>query len=312
MISYIIKRILLLIPVLLGVILLTFLIAQVTPGDPAAIALGPMATVQDIADLRSHLGLDDPLHIQFFRYLSRVVQGDLGLSIRGQTPVLTEILLRLPSTVKLTSLAMAMALVFGVGAGLIAAVTRRKSLEGVVMVTALIGISVPSFWMAILCIVVFGVNLGWVSVVGGEGFKNLILPAFTLSLAPGAFLARLTRSSMKEVIREDYIRTARAKGLSWFRITEVHALKNSMIPVVTVIGLQIAAMLGGTVFIESVFARPGLGRFAVNAIANRDFPQIQGVVLFLASAYAVLNLLVDILYTVLDPRISYNRKDSSK
>lgn len=310
MVFYIVRRILMLIPILLGVIILTFLIAQITPGDPAALALGPMATAEDIAELRQELGLNDPIPVQFARYVSRVIRGDLGKSIRGQTPVLSEILLRLPSTLELTALAMAMALVFGVGAGLAAAMTRSKALESAVMVTSLAGLSVPNFWLAIICIVVFGINLGWVSVVGGEGFRNLILPAFTLSLAPGAFLARLTRSSMKEVIREDYIRTARAKGLSWRRVTRIHALKNSMIPVVTVIGLQIASMLGGTVFIESVFARPGLGRFAVNAIAARDFPQIQGVVFFLAVAYSVINLIVDILYTVLDPRISYNRKES--
>jgi peptide/nickel transport system permease protein len=296
---------------MVGVIFLTFLIAQITPGDPAAMALGPMATAEQIGQLRDRLGLNDPFLSQFFRYLSRVARGDLGLSIRGQTPVLDEILLRLPSTLELAGMAMLLAILMGVGAGLTAAMSRRKVVEGVVMVSALVGLSIPSFWMAIMLIMLFGVQLGWVSVIGGTGLRNLVLPAFCLALGPGAVLARLTRSSMKEVLREDYVRTAKAKGLTRQRVTKVHILKNSMIPVVTVIGLQTAAMLGGTVFIESVFARPGLGRFAVNAIANRDFPQIQGVVLFLALVYTLMNLLVDVLYAILDPRIEYQAKEGS-
>lgn len=311
MLQYIVRRLIMLIPIMVGVIFLTFLIAQITPGDPAAMALGPMATAEQIGQLRDRLGLNDPFLSQFFRYLSRVARGDLGLSIRGQTPVLDEILLRLPSTLELAGMAMLLAILMGVGAGLTAAMSRRKVVEGVVMVSALVGLSIPSFWMAIMLIMLFGVQLGWVSVIGGTGLRNLVLPAFCLALGPGAVLARLTRSSMKEVLREDYVRTAKAKGLTRQRVTKVHILKNSMIPVVTVIGLQTAAMLGGTVFIESVFARPGLGRFAVNAIANRDFPQIQGVVLFLALVYTLMNLLVDVLYAILDPRIEYQAKEGS-
>ncbi|MFZ4614591.1 MAG: ABC transporter permease [Rectinemataceae bacterium] len=311
MAQFIARRLIMLIPVMIGVVFCTFLIAQVTPGDPAALALGPMATAEQIAQLRDRLGLNDPFFTQFFHYLGRVARGDLGLSIRGQTPVMEEILMRLPSTVELTALAMLFAIVMGVGAGLVAAITRSRAIDGAVMVTALVGLSVPNFWLAIMLISIFGVWLGWVSVIGGEGIRNLILPAFSLALAPGAVLARLTRSSMKEVVREDYVRTARAKGLSRRRVVNVHVLKNSMIPVVTVIGLQTAAMLGGAVFIESVFARPGLGRFAVNAISSRDFPQIQGVVLFLALVYSLVNLLVDVLYAVLDPRIGYQSKEVS-
>jgi ABC-type dipeptide/oligopeptide/nickel transport system permease component len=174
------------------------------------------------------------------------------------------------------------------------------------MITALVGLSIPSFWLAIILIIIFGVNLQWVSVTGGEGLKDLILPAFCLALAPAAVLARLTRSSILEVIREDYVRTARAKGVGQRAIVTVHVLRNAMIPVVTVMGLQFAAMVGGTVFIENVFARPGLGRFAVNAIAARDYPQVQGVVLFVATAYVLLNLVVDLVYGWLDPRIRYD------
>lgn len=309
MIQYVIRRLLMLIPILLGVIFLTFLIAQITPGDPAALALGPMATTEQIAQLRTHLGLDDPLLKQFYRYLSQVFRGNLGLSIRGQTPVMQDILLRLPSTLELAGMAMLMAVLMGIGAGLAAAMTRSKIIEGMVMVSALVGLSIPGFWMAIMLIMIFGVQLGWVSVIGGTGLRNLVLPAFCLALGPGAVLARLARSSMKEVVREDYIRTAKAKGLSRGMVTRAHVLKNSMIPVVTVVGLQTAAMLGGAVFIESVFARPGLGRFAVQAIANRDYPQIQGVVLFMALMYALLNLVVDLLYAFLDPRIDYQVKE---
>ncbi|CAG1012517.1 partial Glutathione transport system permease protein GsiC, partial [Anaerolineales bacterium] len=191
-------------------------------------------------------------------------------------------------------------------AGIVSATAKNKYLDGATMAIALIGISIPSFWLAIILIIIFGIQLGWVSVTGGEGVKDLILPSFCLALAPAAVLARLTRSSILEVVREDYVRTARAKGLREIVVTARHLLRNALIPVVTVMGLQFGGMLGGTVFIESVFARPGLGRFAVNAIAARDFPQIQGMVLFTATVYVLLNLGVDLLYGWLDPRIRYD------
>lgn len=306
MLMYAVRRLLMLIPILLGVTLLTFAIAQVTPGDPVALMLGPAATPERVAALRQQLGFDDPLPVQFGRYVWNALHGDLGRSVRGQTPVLAEILARFPSTVELTVAAMLLAVVGGVGAGVVAAISRRRSVETVTMIVALIGLSLPSFWLAIILILVFGVNLRWVSVAGGEGLKNLILPAFCLALAPAAVLARLTRSSILEVIREDYVRTARAKGLGQRAVVLVHVLRNSLIPVVTVIGLQFAGMLGGAVFIENVFARPGIGRFAVNAIAARDYPQVQGVVLFTAAIYVLINLAVDLIYGWLDPRIRYD------
>jgi ABC-type dipeptide/oligopeptide/nickel transport system permease component len=234
------------------------------------------------------------------------MHGDLGKSIRGQTDVLDEILARFPSTLQLTVGAMLFAIVVGVGAGVIAATSRRRGVDSATMVTALMGLSIPNFWLAIILIIIFGVNLQWVSVTGGEGWKDLILPAFCLGLASAAILARLTRSSILEVIREDYVRTARAKGLGQRAVVVIHVMRNALIPVVTVIGLQFAGMLGGAVFIENVFARPGIGRFAVNAIAARDYPQVQGVVLFTASIYVLLNLLVDLAYGWLDPRIRYD------
>jgi peptide/nickel transport system permease protein len=306
MVMYITRRLLMLVPVLLGVTLLTFAIIQMTPGDPVILMLGPHATPERIAQFREQLGLNDPLYVQYGRYVWRALHGDLGQSFRGQTSVMREILDRFPSTVQLTLAALALAIPGGVLVGMVAATTRRKWIDNASMLAALVGLSIPNFWLAIILILVFGVTLRWVSVTGGEGTKDLILPALTLALAPAAVLARLTRSSILEVVREDYVRTARSKGLPGREVTRVHILRNALIPVVTVIGLEFAAMLGGTVFIENVFARPGIGRFAVNAIVARDYPQIQGVVLLAATVYALLNLAVDLVYGWLDPRIRYD------
>jgi ABC-type dipeptide/oligopeptide/nickel transport system permease component len=306
MLMYVIRRLLLLIPILLGVSLLTFAIAQLTPGDPAVLMLGNNATPERVAQLREQLGLNDPVLEQYGRFVWNALHGDLGKSFRGGTPVLDEILARFPSTVELTVSAMLLATIGGVTAGVIAATARRRWIDTATMSVALLGLSVPSFWLAIILIIIFGVNLKWVSVTGGEGLKDLILPSLTLALGPAAVLARLTRSSILEVLREDYVRTSRAKGLTERTVTLVHVLRNAMIPVVTVLGLQFAGLLGGAVFIESVFARPGIGRFAVNAIAARDYPQIQGVVLFTATVYVLINLAVDVLYGVIDPRIRYD------
>jgi peptide/nickel transport system permease protein len=306
MLLYTMRRLLLLIPILLGVTLLTFAIAQITPGDPVALMLGVGATPERVAAVREQLGYNDPLLVQYARYVGNALRGDLGQSVRGQTPVLREIWMRLPSTFELTLAAMLLAIIGGVGAGVIAAATRNRVAQTLTMIIALVGLSVPSFWLAILLILVFGVKLQWVAVTGGEGLKDLILPAVCLALGPAAVLARLTRSSVLEVIREDYVRTARAKGMQERAIVLKHVLRNALIPVITVIGMQFAAMLSGAVFIESVFARPGLGRFVVNAVSARDYPQVQGIVLFMATVYVVLNLLVDLAYGWLDPRIRFD------
>ena len=305
MLMYTLRRLLMLVPVLFGVTLLTFAIVQVTPGDPVVMMLGSRATPEQIAEFRELFGLDDPILVQYGRYVWNAIHGDLGKSFRGQTPVMREILDRFPSTFRLTFAAMLLAIPGGVFFGIVAATTRRKGVDNATMLATLIGLSIPNFYLGIILILVFGVSLGWVSTTGGEEVKDLIMPAFTLALAPAAVLARLTRSSILEIIREDYVRTARSKGLNWRAITRVHILRNSLIPVVTVIGLEFAAMLGGTVFIENVFARPGIGRFAVNAIVARDYPQVQGVVLFAATIYVLLNLAVDLVYGFLDPRIRY-------
>jgi peptide/nickel transport system permease protein len=304
--AYVLRRLLALIPVLLGVSFLTFAITQVTPGDPVVLMLGNYATPERVLELRQQLGLNDPFFVQFGRYVWNAVHGNLGLSIRGQTPVAQEILQRFPSTLQLTLAAVLFCWVAGIGLGLIAGTARRKIVDSSTMVLALTGLSVPSFWLAIILIILFGIKLKWVSVTGGSGLKDLILPAFCLGLAPAAVLARLTRSCMLEVMREDYVRTARAKGLGERLIMVRHVLRNAMIPVITVMGLQFGGMLGGAVFIESVFARPGIGRFAINAISARDYPQIQGMVLFTASLYVLINLAVDMAYGFLDPRIRFD------
>lgn len=301
--KYLIRRLLFLIPVLLGVSFLVFAIAEVTPGDPIKVMLGARASAERVAMLRAELHMDDPFLVRYGRFVWNAFHGDFGRSIRGQTPVINEIMERLPKTGELTLAAMLFSCLVGIPAGAIAARNQGKFTDGAIMVTALVGTSLPSFWLAIMLITIFGVKLGWISVVGGEGLKELILPAIVLGLGPAAVLARLTRSSMIEVMEEDYVRTARGKGLSERLVIVRHIMRNSFIPVLTYLGLLLADLLGGAVFTESVFGRPGLGRFAVNAISARDFPQIQGMVLFTASIYVVFNLLVDILYSVVDPRI---------
>lgn len=304
MARYIARRLFMAIPVLLGVSFLVFLIAEFVPGDPVRLMLWFAATPERIARLRAELHLDDPFLLRYGRFIWNVLHGDLGFTVRGHVPVLGEILARLPSTFKLTASSMAFAAVFGISMGVIAARNRGKAVEWIAMVSALVGISIPSFWAAILLIIVFAVRLKWFPVVSsGDGLKDLILPTFVLALGPAAVLARLTRSCMIEVLEEDYVRTARGKGLNEKTVMYRHILRNAFIPLITYVGMLFAELLGGTVFIESVFARPGLGRLAVTAISARDFPMVQGLVLFIAAFYVLLNLIVDILYTVIDPRI---------
>ncbi|NLX42449.1 MAG: ABC transporter permease [Chloroflexi bacterium] len=303
---YVFRRLLMLLPILVGVSLLAFAILHVTPGDPAVLMLGQYATPDRITGLRQELGLDDPLHVQYGRYLWRALHGDLGSSFRSQRPVIQEILDRFPSTMQLTLTALFLSVIVGVSTGVLAATARNRWVDGGLMAGALVGLSIPEFWLGIVLLIVFGVKLKMVPITGGTGLRALILPSVTLALAPAAVLARLTRSSMLEVIREDYVRTAWAKGLGGRSVIVSHVLRNALIPVVTVLGLQFAGLLAGTVFIENVFARPGIGRLVVNAIAARDYPMVQGIVLFTATVYAFLNLAVDVLYGFLDPRIRYD------
>jgi ABC-type dipeptide/oligopeptide/nickel transport system permease component len=249
------------------------------------------------------LGLDDPPLVQYVRYVANTVRGDFGTSIRSQRPVLDEIRERLPSTAELALGGLFFSAIIGIPMGVAAAATRRRWLSGLVMATSVLGLSIPGFWLAVLGLIVFGVNLKWITVMGGQGIKDLILPSLCLGLGEGAVLARLTYTTVSETLLADYVRTARAKGLADRLVLWRHALRNALIPILTVVGLQIGNLLSGSVFMEAVFARPGLGRYAINAINNRDFPQIQGMVLFTALIYVLVNLAIDIAYAWADPRI---------
>jgi peptide/nickel transport system permease protein len=302
MIQFLLRRILFAIPVALGVSVLAFSMSHLTPGDPVSIMLGERATAESVARLKTQLGLDRPLPVQYWRYVSLAVQGDLGTSIRSGQPVLQEIGDRLGPTAELTGAAMLIAIVLGVSLGTLAAVSRSPLLESAIMAFALLGISMPTFWSGLIFIMVFSLGLQWLPVTG-SGVTGLILPAVTLALPAAAVLARMTRSSLLEVLGQDYIRTARSKGLRPNLITVKHALRNAFIPVLTIVGLQFGGLMAGSVIVESVFARPGVGRFAVNAILARDFPQVQGIVLLAGLVYVLVNAVVDLLYGVLDPRI---------
>lgn len=303
---YILRRLISAIPVLLGVSFLVFAVGKITPGDPARIILGVRATPENIAEMRKQLNLDDPLVIQYGKYILNVIQGDFGRSYKGQTPVFEEIVMRIPPSFELGAAAFLFAVIVGIPAGIAAARNHNKLTDNSIMMVALTWLSLPSFWVAIVVIIVFGVQLKWIPITGGEGLSDLIAPAFCLGIGPAAVLARLTRASSLEVFREDYVRTAYAKGLSDQMVQMRHILRNALIPVVTFLGFLFADLIGGAVFIESVFARPGLGRFAINAINGRDMPQIQGIVLMGATLYVLMNLLVDILYGIIDPRIGYS------
>lgn len=306
MVRYTLRRVGMTLLVLLAVSVLVFLMSHLTPGDPATIMLGENASRADVLRLRHELGLDRPLPVQYGRYLVNVLRGDLGRSIRSGRPVAGEIWERFPPTLQLTLAATVVAIAAGVLLGALAATSRNRVAETLLMSASLVGISMPSFWLGLLLILLFGLVLRWLPIAGGSGWQALVLPAVTLAAQAAAVLARLTRASLLEVLPSDYVRTARAKGVGARRVLFHHALRNALIPVVTVIGLQFGGLLGGAVIVESVFARSGLGRFAVGAIQARDFPLIQGIVVFAAAVYALVNLSVDVLYLALDPRISYD------
>ena len=301
---YVLQRILLVIPVLIGVSVAAFMMSHLVPGDPVSVMLGDRATAEDSARLRQELGLNDPIIVQYGRYVRDALTGDFGTSIRSGQPVLEEIWARFPSTLLLTTCACIAAAVVGIVLGVAAAVSKRGIVDAGIMCFALLGISMPGFWSGILLILLFGLKLGWLP-IAGSGPKALILPTIALAAPAAAVLARMTRSSVLEVVGQDFVRTARAKGLGERTLIIRHVLRNALVPVITVIGLQFGGLLGGTVIIESVFSRPGLGRYTVTAIESRDFPQIQGIVLFTAAIYVFVNLAVDLTYAVIDPRIRY-------
>lgn len=295
---------------LVGVTIVVFLILELIPGDPVQVLLfgSDMAgnvTPEYMEEMREALGLNDPLPIRYGRFLQGVVTGDMGDSIRTGRPVMEEVLERLPKTLQLALSGLAVGVTLGVVAGVWAAARRGTVLDTAVMMAAAGGTSIPGFWLGMILALVFGVELGWLPVYGSGTWKHLLLPSVTLGVGAAAVIARMTRSGVLEVLRRDYVRTARAKGLNERIVLYRHALKNALIPVVTVIGVQAGTLLGGTVIVESVFAWPGLGRLTLGAIAARDLPQIQAVVLVTAVTYVMSNLFVDVMYGYLDPRIRY-------
>jgi peptide/nickel transport system permease protein len=334
MFQYTVRRLLQLIPVLFGMTFIVFMIIRAIPGDPAQTILGQQATKEAVAALRAQLGLDNPWYVQYFHYLTGLFQGDLGESIRTKSAVSSEIWPYLAATFELALVAMIIAIVIGVNAGIISAWFQNSWFDYTAMILALVGVSVPIFWLGLMGQWVFGIQLDILPTTGRENIRNpvdaitnlyildtliqgdfqklgavvkhLILPGLALATIPMAIIARMTRSSMLEVMRSDYIRTARAKGLKMFLVVYKHSLKNAVIPVLTVIGLQMGLLLGGAILTETIFGWPGIGRYIFDAIGYRDYPVIQSGILVVAAIFVTINLIVDLLYAAVDPRIKYN------
>lgn len=306
MLHYIERRLVFSIPILFLISVVVFSIMHILPGDPVKIMLaGQPVSGETVELLRKEYGLDKPLHRQYLSFLGGAVTGDLGNSIKTKRPVLDEIITQFPDTLQLTLAGMAIAIVIGVTSGVIAALRQGTWVDAGSMIMALIGVSMPSFWLSLLLLLLFSFRLKWLPSVGAASWQHLILPAFVLGVAQAGVIARLVRANMVEVLRQEYVTVARAKGLAERGVIVRHALRNALIPVVTVLGLQFGFLLGGAVIVETVFARPGIGRLAVDSILAKDYPMVQGVVLFSAVVYVLVNLIVDISYAWLDPRIHY-------
>lgn len=305
MLSYIIKRLLLTIPTLLGIATITFILIYVIPGDPTSGIVGERISPETLKQIRTEMGLDKPLHIQYISYLYKLTHGDLGRSLSTKQPISEAIIEKFPNTLRLAISAMFIAILLGVSIGIFAAITRGSFWDRLVMVLAVFGISTPVFWFGLFLIFIFSIKLGWlpISGMGGGNLLYLILPATTLGLRSVALIARITRTTMLETLGENYIKTARAKGLNEGMVIFKHALKNSLIPVVTLIGLDFGSYLNGSVLTETIFGWPGLGRYAVEGIMKQDIPQVMGIVLFGAFVFVIVNLIVDILYHFLNPKI---------
>jgi len=329
--SYIIKRLIWTVPTLFGVTLMVFSMVHLSPGDPAVAILGDKANAQSVKELRVQMGLDKPLYTQYFIYMSNIAKGDFGKSATSYEPVLTEFTDRFPATIELASLAMIIATILGITAGIISAIKRYSIFDYTSMFGALAGVSMPVFWLGLILIYFFAVKLGVLPVSGRLGYefdiehitglylidsllvkdyeafwdalKHLILPAIALGTIPMAIIARMTRSSMIEVMKEEYIKTARAKGCSRFQVVIIHALRNALIPVVTIIGLMFGSLFAGSILTETTFSWPGIGKWLVNAVYQRDFPVIQSATLIIATVFIAINLIVDLLYAVINPKI---------
>ncbi|EMW2037341.1 glutathione ABC transporter permease GsiC [Salmonella enterica] len=305
MLNYVLKRLLGLIPTLLIVAVLVFLFVHLLPGDPARLIAGPEADAQVIALVRQQLGLDQPLHVQFWRYITHVLQGDFGTSMVSRRPVSEEIASRFLPTLWLTITSMIWAVLFGMAIGIAAAVWRNRWPDRLGMTLAVTGISFPAFALGMLLMQIFSVDLGWLPTVGADSWQHYILPSLTLGAAVASVMARFTRSSFVDVLSEDYMRTARAKGVSETWVVLKHGLRNAMIPVVTMMGLQFGFLLGGSIVVEKVFNWPGLGRLLVDSVDIRDYPVIQAEVLLFSLEFILINLVVDVLYAAINPAIRY-------
>ena len=313
MLQYILRKLLFSIPVIIGVSILVFLMIHLVPGDPARIAAGIKATDAQVEQTRKMLGLDDPLHIQYINFVKGALVGDFGKSIRTKRPISVELASRIPCTFQLAFLSLIIATTFGLILGVISSAFRGTIIDNITMIGALFGLSMPSFWRGLMLILLFSFVLGWFPASGyagpfwtWEGFKHLILPAISLGTAYTGTLARLTRSNMLEVLGQDYIRTARSKGLKERVVFFKHALRNALISVVTVIGLSLGILLGGAMITETVFSLPGIGSLGVTAILARDYKLVQAIVMLMATIFVIVNLVVDIIYSILDPRIKYD------
>ena len=310
---YLLRRILSAVPTILGVLTLVFLLVRMVPGDPAQAILGEYATAENVALMRESLGLNAPLHEQYLNFLGDAVRLDFGTSFQTRQSVTQRIADALPFTLQLGAASLFIALIIGIPAGIVAAVKRNSVTDYIVTIVALLGISMPSFWFGMLLIIFFSVQLGWFPITGAGTAGNplqvlyyLILPAFALGAGEAGVIMRMTRSTMLETLGQDYVRTAQAKGVAPFRVLMRHVLRNSLIPVVTIVGLNMGRLIGGTVVVESLFVRPGIGKVMVDAMTARDYPQIQGTVAFFALLIIMINVLVDLSYSLLDPRIRYS------
>ncbi|TQR21248.1 ABC transporter permease [Psychrobacillus vulpis] len=303
--SYLFKRFTTMIITIVGVSVLVFMIIHLIPGNPVSHILGDYATEESIKELEMRLGLDRPILVQYFSYMFHAIQGDLGTSFITGYTVVEEILNRIPITAQLALYSIIFGSIIGILIGVIAAVKKNTILDQLAMLLALVGISAPGFWIALFLILLFSYQLSIFPISGYSGFYSLILPSITLGLGTAGSIARMTRSSMLDVIKQDYIRTAKAKGAGLFRLVFMHSLQNAIIPVVTLIGMQFGYLMAGAVVTETVFALPGLGSLIVSAISTRDIPTVQGLLLFMAAMIIIVNFVVDLLYTKLDPRIQY-------
>jgi ABC-type dipeptide/oligopeptide/nickel transport system permease component len=303
MLRFLLRRLLLTIPVVLGVATLVFALIHLVPGDPAQAMLGEGASAQDLVELRERLGLNRPLLVQYTEFMTGLVRGDLGVSLSRNEPVTRLILERIPATAELAFAAMAVAIALAIPLGIVAAVWRATAIDQAAMTMALIGISVPNFWLGPLMAILFSVELGWLPVSGRGTWQHLVLPSVTLGAALAAILARMTRASLLDELHELYVMAAAARGASRVRVVLRHAFRNSLIPIVTIVGLQFGSVLTGTVITETIFAWPGIGRLLIQSIGFRDYPLVQGCILLIAVTYVAMNLLTDVAYGWLDPRI---------